>query len=43
MVGRVDVDGARLERFRRLFLAVGVEPSEEVVRLTATAYRQGST
>lgn len=40
MVGRVDVDVARLERFRRLFLAVGVVAPEAQVRETAAAYRR---
>jgi putative hydrolase of the HAD superfamily len=40
MVGRVDVDAARIERFRRLFLAVGVTAPDAQVRETASAYRQ---
>ena len=40
MVGRVDVDAARQERFRRLFLSVGVAAADDVVRETAVAYRR---
>jgi HAD superfamily hydrolase (TIGR01509 family) len=40
MVGRLDVDAARMERFRRLFLTVGVAASDSVVRETAAAYRR---
>ncbi len=40
MVGRLDVDAARLERFRRLFLSVGVVAPDNLVRDTAAAYRR---
>jgi putative hydrolase of the HAD superfamily len=40
MVGRVDVDAARVERFRRLFLSAGVTATDEQARATAAAYRQ---
>lgn len=41
MIGRIGVDAARTERFRRLFLAVGVTATGEQVRATTAAYRQG--
>lgn len=40
MVGRLDVDAARIERFRRLFLSVDVAAPDSVVRDTAAAYRR---
>lgn len=40
MLGRVHVDDARVERFRRLFLRAGVTPADDVVRETAARYRQ---
>jgi HAD superfamily hydrolase (TIGR01549 family) len=40
MIGRVGVDAARTERFRRLFLAVGVTATDEQVRATTVAYRE---
>jgi len=40
MVGRLDVDAARIERFRRLFLAVDAAAPDSVVRETAMAYRR---
>lgn len=39
MLGRLDIDTARRERFRRLFLAVGEEASEALVRDAAAEYR----
>jgi putative hydrolase of the HAD superfamily len=41
LAGRVDVDAARLERFRRLFLSVGAPTRDDQVRETAAVYRQG--
>lgn len=40
MIGRADVDSARLERFRRLFLSSGVAAGDDLVQETARAYRQ---
>ncbi len=40
MVGRLDVDAARIERFRRLFLSVGAAAPDALVRETAAAYRR---
>jgi putative hydrolase of the HAD superfamily len=40
MVGRVDVDAARFERFRRLFLSAGVAAGDDLVRETAREYRR---
>lgn len=40
MLGRVHVDDARIERFRRLFLKAGVDAADDVVRDTAMRYRQ---
>lgn len=39
MVGRLPIDDARRERFRRLFGAAGVEPDEPLVNVAACAYR----
>ena len=35
------LDDARQERFRRLFLAAGVGPDDEVVTQAAVSYRDG--
>lgn len=40
MFGRLDIDTAREERFRRLFLGAGITPSDEVVREIAAGYRR---
>ncbi len=40
MLGRVPVDDARIERFRRLFLRAGMTPGDDLVRETAVRYRQ---
>ena len=40
MARRIDLDAARIERFRRLYLAAGVEAEPELAARTATAYRQ---
>jgi HAD superfamily hydrolase (TIGR01549 family) len=39
MVGRVPLDDARKERFRRLFAAAGVTAGDDLSRLAAVAYR----
>jgi putative hydrolase of the HAD superfamily len=41
--GELPLDQARRERFRRLFTAVGVTPSDEVVAEAAETYRGGYT
>ena len=38
-VGRVSLDRARAERFRRLFLTAGVEADDDLSAATASAYR----
>lgn len=40
MFGRMDIDAAREERFRRLFQSAGVEAADEIVRDVAAAYRR---
>jgi putative hydrolase of the HAD superfamily len=40
MLGRIDVDSARVERFRRLFRSAGVEASDTLARDTASEYRR---
>lgn len=40
MAGRVGLDAARIERFRRLYLAAGIEPDDELAVRTAAAYRE---
>jgi HAD superfamily hydrolase (TIGR01549 family) len=40
LAGRLDIDGARLQRFRRLFLSAGVTASDTLVRDAAAGYRQ---
>lgn len=40
VAGELDVDAARLERFRRLFGAAGISPSSEQLLQTAAAYRE---
>lgn len=39
MAGRVDLDGARIERFRRLYRTVGLDADAELAARTAAAYR----
>lgn len=39
LAGRIPLDAARVERFRRLYLAMGVEPDPELAALTAASYR----
>lgn len=41
LAGRIDLDDARRERFRRVFAALGVEMSDEAVAGAASAYRSG--
>lgn len=40
MLGRIDIDTARTERFRRLFETAGVRPSDDTARETAKVYRE---
>jgi putative hydrolase of the HAD superfamily len=40
MLGRLDIDTARRERFRRLFLAAGERASDAIVRDAAAEYRR---
>jgi HAD superfamily hydrolase (TIGR01549 family) len=40
MVGRIAIDDARRERFRKLYGAAGVSPDEALVSATALAYKQ---
>src|SRR5688572_19183600 len=40
MTGRLDLDVARTERFRRLFAAAGVHASDSLASSAATTYRQ---
>jgi HAD superfamily hydrolase (TIGR01549 family) len=39
MLGRIPLEAAREERFRRLFQSAGVEANDELVRVAARAYR----
>ncbi len=39
MIGRIAIDDARRERFRRLYAAAGVSPDEALVSETASAYK----
>jgi pyrimidine 5'-nucleotidase len=39
LAGEIGLDDARIERFRRLFVSAGVEPSVDVARAAAAAYR----
>ncbi len=41
MAGRMDLDAARVERFRRLYLAAGIEADADLAARTAAAYRSG--
>jgi putative hydrolase of the HAD superfamily len=41
LAGRIDLDEARRERFRRVFAALGLEMSNEQVAGAASAYRSG--
>jgi HAD superfamily hydrolase (TIGR01549 family) len=43
MIGRVQLDAARNERFRRLFAAAGVTAAEDLARLAASTYRERYT
>jgi putative hydrolase of the HAD superfamily len=40
MIGRVQLDAARNERFRRLFAAAGVTAADDVARRAASMYRE---
>jgi putative hydrolase of the HAD superfamily len=40
MAGRIDLDAARVERFRRLYLMAGVEAEPDLSARTAAAYRE---
>ena len=40
MIGRLAIDDARRERFRRLYGAAGVTPDEQMVAAAAQAYKQ---
>lgn len=40
MLGRVGIDAARIERFRRLFADAGVTGDDALTRATAAAYRE---
>jgi len=40
MAGALELDDARMERFRRLFAAAGVDADDRLVRATAAAYRE---
>lgn len=40
MAGRIELDAARIERFRRLYLAAGVEADAVLAARTAAAYRE---
>jgi putative hydrolase of the HAD superfamily len=39
MIGRIPLDAARVERFRRLYASAGVQADEALARRTALAYR----
>lgn len=41
LAGHVDLDAARIERFRRLYLVAGLDADEHLVTRTAAAYRAG--
>lgn len=41
MAGRLDLDSARIERFRRLYEWAGVDADPELAASTAATYRQG--
>ena len=41
MVGRLHPDVARVERFRRLYQAAGIEPDAALASRTAASYREG--
>ena len=40
LAGRLDLDAARIERFRRLYLSAGIEPDAALATRTAAAYRE---
>jgi HAD superfamily hydrolase (TIGR01509 family) len=40
MAGEIGLDAARMERFRRLFAAAGLDAGDALVRETAAAYRE---
>jgi putative hydrolase of the HAD superfamily len=41
LAGRLGLDAARIERFRRLYLSAGIEADEALAARTAEAYRTG--
>ncbi len=41
LAGRVDLDAARVERFRRLYQSAGIEADADLAGRTAAAYREG--
>jgi len=41
MIGRLDPDVARIERFRRLYQMAGIEPDAGLSRRAAASYREG--
>jgi putative hydrolase of the HAD superfamily len=41
LAGRVDLDAARVERFRRLYQSAGIAADAELAQRTAAAYRDG--
>ena len=41
MIGRIPLDAARVERFRQLYGAAGVEADQDMATRTACAYRDG--
>ncbi|MDQ3419285.1 MAG: HAD-IA family hydrolase [Acidobacteriota bacterium] len=41
LAGRVDLDAARVERFRRLYRSAGIEADADLAIRTAAAYRDG--
>lgn len=41
LAGRVDLDAARVERFRRLYRSAGIDADADLAGRTAAAYREG--
>jgi putative hydrolase of the HAD superfamily len=41
LAGKIDLDSARIERFRRLYRAAGLDADPDLAARTATAYREG--
>jgi HAD superfamily hydrolase (TIGR01549 family) len=41
LAGKIDLDSARIERFRRLYHAAGLDADADLAARTATAYRAG--